>query len=47
MNIFSYKLHKLGGKRKGTWAVTVRGNWRITFNFEKEKAFDVNFEDYH
>ncbi len=49
MNIFSFKLHQLVGKRKGEWAVTVKGNWRITFKFEekKQQAFDVNFEDYH
>ncbi len=49
MNVHSYQLHRLGGNRKGTWSVTVRGNWRITFKFEgnKQKVFDVNFEDYH
>lgn len=47
MSIHSYKLHQLKGKRKGVWGVTVKANWRITFRFEKETAFDVNFEDYH
>jgi addiction module HigA family antidote len=31
MNLPGYRLHELKGDRKGTWAVTVRGNWRITF----------------
>jgi antitoxin HigA-1 len=26
-------LHPLKGDRKGTWAVSVSGNWRITFRF--------------
>jgi toxin HigB-1 len=47
MNIHSYHLHELKGDRKGIWSVTVRANWRITFRFENEDAFDVNFEDYH
>ncbi|GJL63835.1 MAG: hypothetical protein NPIRA04_24890 [Nitrospirales bacterium] len=42
-----YHLHELKGGRKGTWSVTVRGNWRITFRFESGYASNVNFEDYH
>ena len=42
-----YRLHELKGDRKGTWSVTVRANWRITFRFEARHAYDVNFEDYH
>ncbi|MGM0601592.1 MAG: type II toxin-antitoxin system RelE/ParE family toxin, partial [Candidatus Rifleibacteriota bacterium] len=37
----------LKGKRKGTWAVNVSGNWRITFVFDGADAVDVNYEDYH
>jgi antitoxin HigA-1 len=40
-------LHPLKGKRKGTWAVSVSGNWRITFAFDGADAIDVNYEDYH
>ncbi|MGR3178260.1 MAG: type II toxin-antitoxin system RelE/ParE family toxin [Candidatus Anammoxibacter sp.] len=47
ININSYNLHELKGDRKGTWSVTVRANWRITFRFGNGNAFDVNFEDYH
>ncbi len=47
MNVHSYHTHGLKGDRKGTWSVTVRANWRITFRFESGNAFDVNFEDYH
>ena len=47
LNLATFKLHALTGKRKGTWSVTVRANWRITFTFEANKADNVNYEDYH
>ena len=40
-------LHPLKGERKGMWAMTVSGNWRITFRFAGEDAIDLNLEDYH
>ena len=40
-------LHPLKGDRKGTWAVKVSGNWRVTFTFIGKDADDVNYEDYH
>ncbi len=40
-------LHPLKGDRKGEWAMTVSGNWRITFCFEGEDVVVVNLEDYH
>jgi proteic killer suppression protein len=42
-----FGLHGLRGDRKGTWAVVVNKNWRITFRFEGGNAYDVDFEDYH
>ena len=47
MNIPGYKFHLLTGNRKGTYAVTLTGNWRITFRFDGKDAIDVNLEDYH
>ena len=47
MSIPGYKFHRLSGSRKGTYAVTVTGNWRITFRFDGEDAIDVDLEDYH
>ncbi len=38
---------ELTGKRRGTYSVTISGNWLITFRFEGEDAFDVDLEDYH
>jgi toxin HigB-1 len=40
-------LHPLKGDRKGTWAVSVSGNWRITFRFIGKDADAVDYEDYH
>ena len=40
-------LHPLKGARKGEWAMTVSGNWRIAFRFEGEDVIVVNLEDYH
>ena len=47
MNIPGFKFHQLSGDRKGTYAVTVTGNWRITFRFDGKDAVYVDLEDYH
>ena len=47
MNIPGYKFLPLSGTRKGTYTVTVTGNWRITFRFDGEAVIDVDLEDYH
>lgn len=47
MNLPGYRFHPLKGKRRGTYAATVSGNWRLTFRFENEDAVDVDLEDYH
>ena len=43
--------HPLKGERKGQYAISVSGNWRIVFNIEENIAgVDVtilNLEDYH
>ena len=43
----SVGLHKLTGDRKGQWAMTVNGPWRICFRFDDGDAFDVAIVDYH
>ena len=40
-------LHPLKGNRKGAWAVSVSGNWRVTFRFVGKDADTVDYEDYH
>ena len=42
-----WKLHPLKGDLKGFWSVSVSGNWRVIFRFEKGDAFDVDLVDYH
>lgn len=40
-------LHPLKGNRKGSWAVSVSGNWRVTFKFVGKDADSIDYEDYH
>jgi len=40
-------LHPLKAERKGTWAVSVSGNWRVTFQFIGKDADAVDYEEYH
>ena len=42
-----WRLHQLSGDYSGFWSVTVTGNWRIIFRFEKGNASDVDYLDYH
>jgi len=43
----SVGLHTLKGDRKGQWAMTVNGPWRLCFRFRDGDAFDVEIVDYH
>ena len=43
----SVGLHKLKGARKGQWAMTINGPWRLCFKFEDGDAWDVEIVDYH
>lgn len=47
MRLPHLRLHKLKGERKDEWAVTVKGNYRITFRFVDGNVEDVDFVDYH
>ena len=42
-----YRLHPLRGDRKGSWSISISGNWRITFRFEDGDVYDVDLVDYH
>ena len=42
-----FNLHRLKGKRQGAWALSVSGNWRITFGFANGEVEDIDLEDYH
>jgi toxin HigB-1 len=43
----SLGLHKLTGARKGQWAMTVNGPWRICFRFKEGDAHEVTIVNYH
>jgi len=47
MNLPGYRLHELKGKDANIWSVTVSANWRVTFKFKGQDAFEVDYRDYH
>jgi proteic killer suppression protein len=47
MNLPGWKQHLLKGSLQNHWAVTVSGNWRMTFTFEGVYAILVDYQDYH
>ena len=47
MNLPGFRLHALKGPLKGHYAVSVFGNWRVTFRFEDGAAVNVDYVDYH
>lgn len=47
LDLPGFRLHPLKGDLKGYWAISVRGNWRIVFSFNKGNAEDIDYVDYH
>lgn len=47
MGIPSWGLHPLQGELADHWAVSVNGNWRLTFRFIGEDVEVVDLQDYH
>jgi len=47
MNVPGWGLHPLTAELAGHYAVSVNGNWRLTFTFEGEDAVLVDYQDYH
>lgn len=47
MDLPGFNLHELKGNRKGTYAVKVSGNWRVTFQMSDGDVINVDYEDYH
>lgn len=47
MDIPGFRLHALKGASKGRWAISVNGNWRVTFEFVDGNAYVLDYEDYH
>jgi proteic killer suppression protein len=47
MNLPGFNFHELKGNRKGHYAVTIRANFRIVFEWDNGEAVRVREEDYH
>ena len=47
LDLPGYRLHRLRGKLKGLWSITISANWRIVFRFEGGDAYDIDLIDYH
>ena len=47
MNVPGWGMHSLTGPLAGHYAVTVNGNWRLTFAFDGGDAVLVDYQDYH
>jgi proteic killer suppression protein len=47
LNLPGFGFHELKGDRKGTFAVSVTGNWRVTSKWDDAGPFAVDLEDYH
>ena len=47
MDLPGVRLHSLKGEMKGHYAVSVSGDWRVTFRFEDGSAVDIDYVDYH
>lgn len=47
MNAPGWRLHALSDDLSGHYAITVNGNWRLTFRFEGVDAVLVDYQDYH
>ncbi len=47
MDLPGFRLYALKGSLKGHYAVSVSGNWRVTFRFDGGHAVDVDYLDYH
>jgi proteic killer suppression protein len=47
MNLPGLRFHALKGERRGDFAVSASGNWRVTFGWADGAAVHVDLEDYH
>ena len=47
MDLPGWQWHSLRGNEAGTYAVSVNGNWRLTFRFVGIDAIAVDYRDYH
>lgn len=43
----NFGFHALTADRKGSFAMTVTKNWRLTFTLSGDQLADLDLEDYH
>ena len=43
----SLRFHQLQGDKKNLYSITVQANWRLTFEFENENVYILDYTDYH
>ena len=46
-SVAGWRLHALKGNLKGLWSLSVSGNWRLVFRWDKGIATDIDLVDYH
>lgn len=47
VNVPAWRLYELKGQLKDHYAITVNGNWRLTFKFDGEDVVLLDYQDYH
>ena len=47
LNRPGFNLHQLKGEYKDRYAISVSGNWRLTFEFRDGDVYVLDYEDYH
>ncbi len=43
----SLRFHQLQGHKKNLYSITVQANWRLTFEFDNENVYILDYIDYH
>lgn len=47
LHLPGYELHKWSGAFENKWSISVSGHWRITFDWIKGEAYNVDLEQPH
>jgi proteic killer suppression protein len=47
LDLPGWRLHPLRGELTKYWSVTISGNWRVIFRFDKRDVELVDYLDYH
>lgn len=43
----SLRFHQLQGDKQNIYSITVQANWRLTFEFDNENVYVLDYTDYH